>query len=285
MKAADAPKAPTVGSASHVMIVARYTFVNFFRARRFYVMLSIVLLMSTLLTVAVGYYRPALFGFAPAGAPVTAEQSRTAFYSLWWAGFVNILVILSAAFFGGDAISGEYQNKTGYFLLPNPIRRSSVFVGKYIAALLASSLMLGIYALIAITNGMYYFGAAIPSGLAYSLLYGWFYLVAAMSLTFMFSSAFKSSSVSILMMVILLLFVFDLVDLVVGVIANVEPWFSITYAEQIIGLALSGPSGGGPFPGVATFTPTIPEGLAIMAAYFLVTGLLGLVLFEKKQFT
>ena len=285
MKAEGPSGARRVGSAAHVMIVARYTFVNFFRARRFYVMLSIVLLMSALLTVAVGYYRPALFGFAPAGSPVTADQSRTAFYSIWWAGFVIFLVILSAAFFGGDAISGEYQNKTGYFLLPNPIRRSSVYVGKYIAALLASSLMLAVYAFVAMANGMYYFGPAIPSALAYSLLYGWFYLVAAMSLTFLFSSAFKSSSVSVLMIVILLLFVFNVIDLVVGTIANIEPWFSITYAENIVSIALSGTQRTGPFGPGPTFLPTIPEGLAIMAAYFLVTGLLGLVLFEKKEFT
>ena len=267
--------------------MARYAFVNYFRAKRFYVMLTIVLLMSGLLTVAVGYYRPLLFGFAPAAANIAAEQSRLRFYTIWWASFVNFIVIMSAAFFGGDAISGEYQNKTGYFLLPNPIRRSSVYVGKYIAALLASSIMLGVYALISLANGMYYFGPVVPVELAHSFLYAWLYLVAAMSLTFLFSSAFRSSAISVLMTVILLLFVFNVIDLVVGTVAAIEPWFSITYAEGIVSTVLSStatPGGpGGAFAG-ASFTATVPEGLAIMAVYFVVTGVLGLILFERKGF-
>ena len=41
------------------------------------------------------------------------------------------------------------------------------------------------------------------------------------------------------------------------------------------------------FPRGATFTvynPTVPEGLAIMLAYCVVTAILGLVFFERKDF-
>jgi ABC-2 type transport system permease protein len=284
--AGDSSGITRVGSGTHVGIVAKYSFLNYFRARRFYVMFSIVLLMSGLLTAAVGYFRPALVGFPSATLPLTVTQSRLVFYSFWWAGFVGLIVIISAALFGGDAISGEYQNKTGYFLLPNPIRRSSVYVGKYISALLASTIMFGTFAIVALANGLYYFGPVIPLEFLESVFFGWCYLVAAMSLTFLFSSAFRNSAISVLMTVILLLFVFNIVDLIVGTLAKVEPWFSITYAEGITGNVLTtglGATGGrGPF--AAAFTPTIPEGLAIMAAYFVVTGTLGLLLFERKGF-
>ena len=275
-----------VGSGTHIRIVTKYAFLNYFRARRFYVMLSIVMLMSGLLTVAVGYFRPAFFGFPQQGLDVPVDQSRLIFYSVWWAGFVNFVVIMSAAFFGGDAISGEYQNKTGFFLLPNPLRRSAVYVGKYIAALIASTLMLSAFALIALANGLYHFGPVVPVEFAQSFLYAWFYLVAAMSLTFLFSSAFRSSAISVLMTVILLLFVFNIVDLVVGTVAAVEPWFSITYAEGIVSSVLSGAGSIGGPGGMFTprFSATVPEGLAIMAVYFAITGILGLVLFERKGF-
>ena len=271
-----------VGSGAQILTIAKYTFLNYFRARRFYVMLTIVILLSALLTAAVGYYRPALFGFPPRGTIITPDQSRLVFYSVWWAGFVNLLVVLSVAFFGGDAISGEYQNKTGFFLLPNPIRRSSVYVGKFISALVASSVMMLIFALISLANGMYYFGPAVPSEFLQSVFYAWVYLAAAMSLTFLFSSMFRSSSISVLMIVILLLFVFNVIDLVVGTIASVEPWFSITYAEGIVSSALSSSLTGGRFGG--GFGATVAEGLAIMTAYFLLSGILGLVLFERKGF-
>jgi len=123
------------------------------------------------------------------------------------------VVVLSTAFFGGDAISGEFQNRTGYFLVPNPIRRSAIYVGKWVAALAASTIILGIFALIMIANGLYYYPGSLPSEFLESLAFAWFYLVAALSLMFAFSSLFKSTSISILMGVILLLFVFNFVDL------------------------------------------------------------------------
>ena len=73
-------------------------------------------------------------------------------------------MILSTAFFGGDAISGEFQNRTGYFLVPNPIRRSAIYVGKWLAALMASTIILGVFALIMIGNGLYYFPGTFRGG-------------------------------------------------------------------------------------------------------------------------
>ena len=119
-----------VGSLSHVGTMAKYNFLNYFRARRFYVMLAIVLAISGLLTVAVGYYRPAGF----------VGGDSLGFYRGSWGNFASFVVILSTAFFGGDAISGEFQNRTGYFLVPNPLRRSAIYVGKWLAALAASTM-------------------------------------------------------------------------------------------------------------------------------------------------
>jgi ABC-2 type transport system permease protein len=277
-----------VSSLSQVRTVTKYAFLNYFRARRFYVMLGIVLLVSALLTFAAAYYRPAAFGF---GNAISSNPALT-FYSGFWGGFATIVVILSVAFFGGDAISGEFQNKTGYFLIPNPLRRSVVYVGKWLAALGASTLILAIFALIALANGTYFFGASIPYQFGESLIFAWIYLVSAMGLTFLFSSLFKSSSISILMTVILFLFAFDVIDTVASAVAGIEPWFSITYAGGIIANVLTVPY---PLHSVSTtlgkhftlttFNASITEGLAIMAVYFVVSAAVGLWLFERKEFT
>jgi ABC-2 type transport system permease protein len=264
-----------VSSLRHVGIIAKYNFLNYFRARRFYVMLAIVFLITGLLTAVIGYYRPPGLLKSPLGA--------LAFYATGWGAFATFMVILSTAFFGGDAISGEFQNRTGYFLVPNPIRRSAVYVGKWIAALAASTIVLLIYALVITANGLFYFpGAGVPLEFLQSLAYAWVYLVATLSLAFAFSSLFKSSAISVLMSVILLLFVFNVVDTVTEAFVNMEPWFSITYGAQIIGTAF-GQADLGRFG--ALYTPTVSEGLTILAVYFIVTGLVGLWLFERKEFT
>src|SRR5487761_1664649 len=121
-------------SVSQVGVICKYELLNYFRSRRFYVLLIIGLIIAGLLTVLVGYYRPQSF-----------LSSDLSFYSGWWGMSVTFVVILSGIFFGGDAISGEFQNKTGYFTVGNPIRRSSVYIGKWISAFIAASIVLFIF--------------------------------------------------------------------------------------------------------------------------------------------
>ena len=279
------PVATRVSTASHVGTIAKYNFLNYFRARRFYVILAIVAAITALLTAAIAYYRPELILSTDLG-----------FYSATWGNFVTLVVILSTAFFGGDAISGEFQNRTGYFLVPNPIRRSAIYVGKWLAALAASTIILGLFALAILFNGIYYFPGVIPWQFEQSVAFAWLYLVAALSLAFAFSSLFKSSAISIMMSVILLLIVFGIVDLVAGTVAGVEPWFSITYGSGIISNILAptypahiqnitAPTGPGRFLRIINYNATVPEGILILMAYLIVTAVVGLWLFERKEFT
>ena len=98
---------------------------------------------------------------------------------------------------------------------------------------------------------------------------------------------------SILVTAILFLFAFTLIQELVAGLVQVEPWFILTYGAQIIGNVLTttypahittnsfGPRGG---INLTTYNATVPEGLAIIAIYFAVTAVLGLILFERKEF-
>jgi ABC-2 type transport system permease protein len=271
-------------SLTQVGIVTKYEMINYFRARRFFILLAIALAFSALFTFLVAHYG------LPAGGVL-------GFYSEWWGNSATYIVIFSAIFFGGDAISGEFQNKTGYFLVGNPIRRSSIYIGKWLAALSASLIITAIYAAIAVGNGLYYFGLSLPYQFGESVIFTVVYLIAALGLTFFFSSLFKNSAYSIIVSAVLLLIVFGIVETLIAVFAHIEPWFLLSYGSEVIGNVLmptypahtitqSGIFGrGGPnAPTFTTYNVTIPEGLAIMLLYFAVTAVLGLVLFEKKEF-
>jgi ABC-2 type transport system permease protein len=287
MTESSPPKNSVPNSIAQVGVTIKYTFLDYLRSRRFAILLGIMLLISAILTVVVAHYRPASF----------VSSGALSFYSGWWGMSASFIVILSGIFFGGDAISGEFQNKTGYFTLPNPIRRSSVYVGKWISAFIASSIVLFIFAAITIVNGSYYHGLSIPWQFAESFLFAWFYLMAVLGFTFFFSSLFKSTSYSILVTAILFLFAFTLIETLVAALAQIEPWFILTYGSEIIGNVLDSPypahvtkaaglggRGGAAAPTFTTFNVTVPEGLAIIAIYFLVTAVLGLMLFERKEF-
>jgi ABC-2 type transport system permease protein len=276
-------------SLVQVGITMKYTLLDYVRSRRFFILLTIALVISAVLTFVVGYYQPASF-----------LASDLSFYSSWWGNIATYVIVLSGVFFGGDAISGEFQNKTGYFGVPNPIRRSSIYIGKWLSALLASTIILGVFAVITLGNGLYYF-SSVPSEFGLSVLFAWFYLMAVLGFTFFFSSLFKSSSMSILVTLILFLFAFNIIQLFVANFAQIEPWFILTYGAQIIGNVLTlpypqhqvvttfapGGGAGADIGGVSmtTFNVQIPVGLAIIGVYFIVTAILGLALFERKEFT
>ena len=275
----DMKKRVLPSSVSQVGTITKYELVNYFRSRRFFVLLIIGLIISALLTTLVAYYRPPSF-----------LSSALNFYSSWWAGSITFVIILSGIFYGGDAISGEFQNKTGYFLVANPLRRSSIYIGKWLGAFTASIVMLGVFAAITVGNGIYYFGLNIPNQLWESLLFAVLYLIAVLGFTFFFSSLFKSTSMSILVTAILFLFAFNLIQTLVERLVKIEAWFMITYGAQIITNVLTDP-----YPTTTTqgfgrdaftsYAATIPEGVAILLAYFVVTAVLGLLLFERREFT
>src|SRR4030042_27890 len=138
-------------SMTQAGITMKYTFLDYFRSRRFFILLTITLLVSALLTFLVGYYRPTSF-----------LASDLSFYAGWWGNSVTFVIVLSGIFFGGDAISGEFQNKTGYFGIPNPIKRTSIYIGKWLAAFLAATTILAVFTMITVRNGIYYFGLNAP---------------------------------------------------------------------------------------------------------------------------
>jgi ABC-2 type transport system permease protein len=269
-------------SVSQIGTVTKYELLNYFRSRRFFILLIIGLFISSLFTFLVAYYGVSTFA-----------SSSLGFFSFWWGNSITFVIVISGIFFGGDAISGEFQNKTGYFLVANPLRRSSIYIGKWLGALIASLIVFATYAGIAIGNDIYYFGSSIPWQFGESLIYSLLYLIAVLGFTFFFSSLFKSSSMSILVTAILFLFAFSLIQLIVSNLAQIEPWFIISYGAGIIGNVLmdSYPAtqavrGAGPGGRFATvYAVTIPEGIAILLVYFVVTAVLGLLLFERKEFT
>ncbi len=257
-----------------MVVISKYQFRNYIRAKRLYILLIITAIVISLI-ISINIYF---------GNPAEEDVKKSA---QDFASFAATLVVLTALFFGGDAIASEYQNKTGYFLFPNPIRRYVVFWGKYIASFLASIIIILLYYL---SGGIYvyYFHQTVPVEYFYSLLFSLVFLISLLSFTYLFSTFFKNGAVALTIVAILYFFVFNIID-GVSQIANVEPWYSITYAADIITLIFVGdyPHSqiihAGRKLTITTYSPYIWEGLVIMAAYFAVSAILGTMIFEKKE--
>ena len=257
-------------------VQAEFEFRNYLRSTRFYILLTIVVAIGMAIMAVMYVYRPPSYISSP-----------LAFYSVWWGTVANLCAILTGIFFGADAISTEFQNKTGYYLLPNPVGRPSVFVGKWIASFAASAIAIGAYAAITLADGAIYFGANIPLEMGESFLFALFYIFPILGVSFFISSLFKNNSSSILVTALLLLFGFNFITPLITALSNSEPWYVLSYGAGVITNVLS--SSGYPphevaIAGSSSYHATIPEGLAIMLVYFVVTLVLGILLFEREDF-
>jgi ABC-2 type transport system permease protein len=284
---ATAPKLRVPSTMDQVAKLTRYQFREYLRSRRFVALAAIVLAIGAILTAIVAHFRGLIV------------STNLAFYGTFWGGGTTLVIVLAAVFFGGDAIAGEFQNKTGYFLMGLPLRRSAIYVGKFVAAFLASAAMLLLYLAILVGNGAYYFhGDVLPWQLGLSLVLALVYLSAVLGATFLFSSLFKTSAYGFVLTAILFLFGFTLLeDLVIGLV-KIEPWMIISYAESTIGAVFSSNINWGIHATVTvtvtpvgravlrmtTYSAGVAEGIVIMIGYLVVTALAGLWLFEREEF-
>ncbi len=275
-------------SLEQIPKLARYQLREYLRSRRFVSLTLIILVIGLIISAVVGYYRGGLV------------SSVLAFYGSFWGGGIGLIVVLAAVFFGGDAIAGEFQNRTGYFLMGLPIRRSTVYVGKFIAAFIASSAMVLLYFVILLANGVYYFGVnAFPWQLGLSLILALIYLSSVLGATFFFSSLFKTSAYGFVLTAILFLFGFTLLEDLISRLVNIEPWMVISYASSTIG-GVFVPTINWGFAGTISHVHTligrrvvtttfyvsgIGEGVLIMVAYLVLTAIAGLWLFEREEFS
>ncbi len=264
------------GPVEQAFLMSRYQFRDYLRAQRFILMLAIVGAILAILLALVGHYPP----------PALIANGNAFFGSLWVGGS-EILIIFAGIIFGGDSIAGEFQNKTGYFLMGLPIKRWSVYAGKYLAAYAASLVTILVYFVVLVGAGLYFVGSgAITTGLLGSVGLAALYLAALLGTTFLFSSMFKQSLYGVIIVAVMFLFGFAIVvDLIEGLV-GITPWFIITWANVVIAYPLTGvPAGAGELIRNVALLPTLAQGIAVMFGYFLFTTLGGLALFGREEFT
>ncbi len=196
--------------------------------------------------------------------------------------FLSVLIVASAALFAGDAICGEFEKKTALLSFPTPQRRTSIFAGKYMAAVLATLIVVAIYYAIMMLQVLHLYGAGeVPSGLAQSFASAAVYSTSAVSVVFLLSSVLQRSISSTIVGFLTLLMVLPVLSTILTSL-EVEPWFIVTYAADLISdsVVANGFSFG---PGrFGVYQPDFGPGIAVMLTYTL-AGFLGAVCIGSRK--
>ena len=266
-------------------IVTRYELLKYLRGRR--------LLAIVLLTVIIS----AIFLVVPPAIGSQYSKDPTDFV-MNMLRFLGVLSILSATFFGADAIVSEFESKTGYFLFPNPIRKTTIFLGKFIASALVSVGVIALYYLIAVVSVQVIDGS-VPANIGLSFAYALVYLFAILAVAYLFSAMMRSSVYSLILTFFTFFLILPIVD-AVGEFAKFKAWFSITFASGIATDILRNPyptdtviattagrgagsATAGQMISIAQYYPEVTVSLVVIAAYFIVALLLAIVLARRRE--
>jgi len=199
--------------------VVRYEFLKQCRRRRFYGALVIVLL-ATVLSVALCEGWDLL---ERVGIPEWLLREKGAELFALWVSSMSAMALLAAVFFSGDALASEFEQGTGYLLFPNPVSRSTLVLGKYLACFLATVLVVGSGFLLSALATFAFYGR-VPVGMAGSFGVTLAIAVFMNGLAFAFSSTLKGSMGATLATLLTYMVLFSTVSTALSY-AGHEPWF------------------------------------------------------------
>ena len=256
-------------------VAVRYQVQSYLRTYRFLALVILTILIVTILFVV-------LYEVVTPTTVVANNQGPANFLDSS-IGFVSDLVFLSAALLGGDAISTDFGARTGYYTLVLPIRRRVLLLGRYLGAWASACAIVVVYYVGESLTTAYFFGGLPGAALVGSLGLAFLYCAAAVALAFFFSSVVKTPAFSIVLTFVLLFIALPIIDTVIALSSNVEPWFSLSYAGGILQLPFVNhphTTGGVAF---TSYFPTLGEGMAIMGAYLAVGLVLAAIIYEFKE--
>ena len=201
-----------------------------------------------------------------------------------------IVIVISATFFGSTAIVSEFHDRTAYSLLPNPVNRIAIWMGKFLAALIISFVIASIfYKVIAIGTWIEY--GEVPSEIFVSWGLSFVVVMMVTSISFLFSSILKGPTGATVIVFILFILIFPMVEGTTMVIAEEKPWWLPSFLAKVTEFSMytpypidlePGELPKGPFDHYR-YVAYVDQSILMMAAYILATSSLSVLLFKRKE--
>jgi len=256
-------------------VVTGYEFLKHIRRRRLYVILGLALLAE--LAVLIGL--PALMEGYPDDVMVMAAMLSIG----------AMLATIGAVFFAGDAIAGEFESKTGFTLFPNPVRRTTLVTGKYLACCIAVILLV-IFGYVVVSISLFAIYGEIPIETAKSFGLCLLYAGSVLSVTFFFSSVSKGSMGATVMTLLFIMVISGVIDGVLTM-AGKPSWFLLSKAGDTIITIYGGYEllmGGSPPPGMGLppgmfQPPDLNLSIIAMVSYMVVGFLVSIWISKRRQ--
>jgi len=205
-------------------VVTGYEFLKHIRRRRLYVVLGLVLVAE----LAVLILLPALMEGYPDNVMVMAAMLSIG----------PSLATIGAVFFAGDAIAGEFESKTGFILFTNPVKRTTLVMGKYLAGCAAVTLLVVVgYVIVSISLLAIYGNVPIETAESFGLCL--LYAGSVLSVTFFFSSVSKGAMGATVITLLFIMVISGIIESVL-MMADQPSWFLLSTAGDSVSAVYGG---------------------------------------------
>lgn len=268
-------------------IVYSHYFTNYYRSRSFYLMLILILLISSIMSYLSFRYSNSLPPFL-SGVNINSLPSgeKLRIFSFLWSFLLVDIPVFAAVFFGSPAISSEIESKTALHIFSLPTGRYTLLSGKYLAALSVTLIVVSIYiAFEAAVLGIIFH--SLPSMLfykSYAMLA--LFSLSLVSLTFLVSSLFSKNLYAYITVFVLYFLVFNAVNFVLLLLYNYNAFFLLSNAAEIIQKVFVNESFGG-ISGSGSLSPAgtteILRSSIVMVIYTVGAYVAALLIFERKE--
>jgi len=204
-------------------VVTGYEFLKHIRRRRLYIILGLALIAE--LAVIIGV--PVLMDGYPDNVMFMAALLTVG----------PSLAAIGAVFFAGDAIAGEFESKTGFILFTNPVKRITLWTGKYLACS-AAVVILVAFSYVIISISLWAIYGEVPIETAKSFGLALLFAASVLSVTFFFSSVSKGAMGATVMTLLFIMVISGIIESVL-LFADKPYWFLLSAGGDSIALVYS----------------------------------------------
>jgi len=262
----------TVSDISQLLTIMRYEILKVTRGRKLYIMLAIIAIIAAAVIIV-----------PPAAGETYPDKEGLIDFMVT---FVEIIIILLVTLFGADSIVYDFEKGTAFVLYPNPVRRRTIFIGKFLSSTLVSILLLVFYYVIMVLVDIGINGG-VPGRTVYSLGVAIVYMVTLMAITMLISTSMKSTLASSVIVFAMFFLIFPMVNAIMTIVGQ-APWFIITSMETVMADVLVHPYPQTSLLDMGTikilnYHPSVTTGFIVMAAYAIPALALAYRMFMKKE--
>ncbi len=207
---------------------------NYYRSKSFYLILIITILASLVTSYLTFRYSGRISNLLPSKLSSLSRVNEESLILYLWAYIMSSLPVFSSVFFSSPAISSEMENRTAFYIFTQPVDRTVLILGKYMAAVTASVIAILVYVFAEIMSTFLVFGFIETQPFLISLLMLILFIFAISSFSFLFSSLFDKNMYAYISTFVTYFIIFYSVNIALSLLYSYNAFFLLNNAASII---------------------------------------------------